>query len=99
MRPLLFFFLIPLMGFLAVPAWAQNPTPEASVYEITDVGADVTANSAAHAREQAVKQGQRTAFEQLAQRLGADPSVAAKLSDDDIAALVQSFEVQNERSS
>lgn len=97
MRLLRLLFIVLLAGFSAVPAVAQNP--DSGVYEVTGVPADVTADSAAHARDEAVKQGQRAALEQLLQRLGADSTLAAKLSDDDIAALVQSFEVENERSS
>ncbi len=94
MRHLLLFLLI--LGALAFPAWAQE---DASVYEVTDVVTDVTADSAAHARDQAVAQAQRAAFGQLVDRLGAGASVATKLSDDDIYTLVKNFEVQNERAS
>jgi hypothetical protein len=72
---------------------------DASVFQVADVGADVTAVSAAKARDQAIMQGQRSAFSQLLGRLGVSPSIAAKLSDEDIATLVQNFEVQSEHSS
>ena len=95
MRQLLVFLL--LLSLLAAPVVAQNP--DASSFEVKDVAADVTADSAAHARDQAIAEAQRTAFTQLLGQLGADPALAAKLSNDDIATLVQNFEVQNERSS
>ncbi|MDX2028682.1 MAG: DUF2066 domain-containing protein [Alphaproteobacteria bacterium] len=97
MRHLLILFLVLSLGFFSSPAPAQ--TEDASVYEVTDVAADVTADSAAHAREQALAQAQRSAFGQLLERLGVDGTSFATLSDDDIAEMVQSFEVQNEKSS
>jgi len=72
---------------------------DAMVYQMTDVPADVTADNAAQARDQAIQQAQRTAFEQLLARLGADASLAANPDDDVIAELVQAFEVQQERAS
>ncbi|MFA5041249.1 MAG: hypothetical protein WC464_06430 [Bdellovibrionales bacterium] len=65
-------------------------------YTITNVNADVTADTAAHARDKALMQAQREAYKRLCARFKA-PNNSDKLSDDDIAALVQSFEVQRER--
>src|ERR1700722_8018446 len=76
-RTLAFFFLL---VFFAPPVWAQ--TVDTSLYQITDVPVDVTADSAAHARDQAVAGAQRAALEQLLSRLGADSSLVAKLEDD-----------------
>lgn len=81
------------------PAGAQNSAPSAAVYNVSDVAVDVTADSAAKARDLAIQQAQRTALGQLIERVGADPNVAAKLSNDDIATLVQNFEVSGERAS
>ncbi len=97
MRHLLIFLLF--VSFFAFPAGQTRAQDDAALYSITDVPADVTADSAAHARDQAIAQAQRLAFNQLLDRLGASVTVAKKLSDDDIAALVKSFEVQNERTS
>ena len=91
------FILVFIFGLLALPATAQ--TSDSSVFVVTDVPADVTADSAAHARDKAILQAQRSAFDQLLDRLGADKAMAAKLSDDDLATLVQNFEVQSERTS
>ena len=98
MRHLIALFLA--FSFIIVPfgsgLWAQD---DGTVYVVTDVAADVTADSAAHARDQAIAQAQRSAFNQLLDRLGANSSVATKLSDDDLSTLVKNFEVQNERTS
>jgi hypothetical protein len=77
-----------------VPPPAKE-VPSADTFTVADVSADVTADSAAHARDQALMQAERTAFSQLCTRLSI-PDNAAKLDDDSIAALVQSFELQSE---
>lgn len=93
--------LLALGGLLAEagPAAAQS---SASLYTVEDVPVDVTAGSAVAAREQAYEEGQRAAFRLLLQkltpesvhgRLPATPSGAA------FDALVQGFEVRDERSS
>lgn len=101
MRHLLIFLTI--LGLFAFPSAPQaqdnKKQDDASFYTVTDVPADVTADNAVHARDQALTQAQRLAFNQLIDRLGAPTSVVKKLSDDDIASLVKSFEVQNERRS
>jgi len=68
----------------------------AEPYTITNVNADVTADTAAHARDQALMQAERSAYKQLCARFNATDD-SAKLSDDNIAALVKSYEVQRER--
>ncbi len=79
------------------PATKENPTPPASdPYTVADVNADVMADTAAHARDQALMQAERAAYGQLCGRLGV-PDNSIKLTDDALAALVQSFEVQSER--
>ncbi|MDD3288984.1 MAG: DUF2066 domain-containing protein [Alphaproteobacteria bacterium] len=87
-----------ILSCLGFPALAED-TDASSVYQITDVAVDITADTAAHARDQAVVKAQRSALEQLLTRLGSDTSIAGKQSDDDIATLVQAFEVQQERTS
>lgn len=72
------------------------PTPIViDPYTVVDVNVDVTADTPAHARDRALEQAQRTAYGQLCARLGV-PDDSAKLSNDEIAALVRSFEVQSE---
>lgn len=96
---------LPFLFVLAFILWAfpafaeESAPPSASVYNISDVAVDVTADSAAKARDQAIAQAQRNAFGQLLERLGADASVGTKLSDDDLSTLVQNFEVRNEKAS
>ncbi len=90
-------FIIIANGFSAAHAQTQPPDPKS--YEVSDIAADTTADTAVHARDQAIVQAARTGFGQLLQKLSADSTLTAKLSDDDIAALVQNFEVQNERRS
>jgi hypothetical protein len=96
MRLLLIFSLF--LALLGLPALAQDGG-DSSVFEVTDVGVDVTAASSAKARDQAVIEAQRTAFHQMLERIGAREQFGASFNDDDIAALVQSFEVQDEHTS
>lgn len=92
-----------IIGLLALvlvvfPAQAQE-NDDSSVYSVSDVAVDVTADSAANARDQAIMQAQHLAFAQLLTRLGADASISERQDDNAIASLVQAFEVQQERSS
>lgn len=97
MRQLLILFLV--VSLLCPPLTAWGQSDDASVFAVTDVATDVTSTNAARARDQAIAEAQRTAFGQLLERLGSDPGVADNLRNDDIATLVQNFEVQNEHSS
>jgi hypothetical protein len=93
--------LLALGGLLteAGPAAAQ---PAARLYTVEDVPVDVTADSAVAAREQAYAEGQRAAFRLLLQKLTPE-SVHGRLpttpSGAAFDALVQGFEVRDERSS
>lgn len=98
---LLLIGLLALGGLLAGagPAAAQSA---ARLYTVEGVPVDVTAGSAVAAREQAYAEGQRAAFRMLLEkltpesvhgRLPAAPSGAA------LDALVQGFEVRDERAS
>ena len=75
------------------PAAAQ-----AIVLEVQGIQVDVTADSAAEAREQAILEAQRKAFEQLAADLTGG-GAAPRLSDAQITALVQDFSITKEKSS
>jgi hypothetical protein len=81
---------------MAGPCLAQSDN---GIYAVGDVAVDITADSAVHARDQALAQAQRDALKQLLERLSVDQSLMTKADDDTVAALVQNFEVQNERSS
>jgi hypothetical protein len=76
------------------------PIDVIALYTMSGVTVDVTAASAAAAREKAIFDGQRTALIQLMEKLqaskGFDP---VKLSDNKIAALVRSFEITSEKAS
>ena len=86
------------LGDQQVDAPVQAPSvPAVDLYTVTDVNADVTADHSGHARDQALTQAERTAFAQLCTRLNVPAERVAKFSDDDIAALVQSFDLQSER--
>ena len=79
---LLFFVVVP--GLTAPPAGAQMPVTAAPTlaqtdpFTVTGVAVDVTAASAAEARDKAISQAQHKAFEVLFKRLAADgaPRVA-----------------------
>ncbi len=80
-----------------LPAYPPvSPSSPSESFTVSDVQADVTADTAAHARDQALMQAQRTAYAELSARLGIADN-GSKLSDDAIASLVHSFEVQSER--
>jgi hypothetical protein len=84
----------------AAPALAQQAKP-ATVFTVTPVPVDVTADSAAAARDQAIVQGESHAFDMLMQRLTmrADQSRLPKITPDQLNELVQGFEVAHERRS
>jgi hypothetical protein len=90
--------LLTFLAFGSGNVFAQ-PSSDSDLYAIGDVAVDITADSAAHARDQAVAEAQRDALKQLLDRLSADPNLATKADDDTVATLVQNFEVENERSS
>ncbi|MDD3030451.1 MAG: hypothetical protein PHS57_09305 [Alphaproteobacteria bacterium] len=72
------------------PAVAFDP------YAVTNVAVDVTAETASEARDQALVQAERLAYGQLCARFGAEREIEL-MTDEELAALVQSFEVQSER--
>jgi hypothetical protein len=83
-------------GESAVQPPKQAPAASAESYTITGVDADVTADTAGHARDQALMLAERAAYVQLCKRLGVEDN-SAKIDNDTLAALVQSFEVERER--
>jgi hypothetical protein len=66
---------------------------------VGDVAVDVTAKSAAAARDQAIAQAQAKAFDRLVGRLVPNSADQARIrpSQQDIEAMVQDFEIENER--
>jgi hypothetical protein len=93
-------FLLVVAGFLlTLPALAQSRLP--SIFTISNVSVDATAQSSAQARDVARAEGERRAFRTLLERLTlrSDWGRLPKVSDADLLELVQDFEVTSERSS
>lgn len=87
-------FILAAIVLLGLPsAWAEE------FLTVVDVQVDVTAKSAAAARDQAIADAQRKAFDRLTQRLVPNPADQARIkpSQADIEAMVQDFAVENER--
>ena len=86
--------LLILCGFLA-----GTPQARAGTYTVSGIPVDVTAADASTARDQAIVDGQRAALQKLVENMmGADKAKEIPLpSDDEISAMVQDFEVENER--
>lgn len=92
------FALVVLLGFSDL-AHAEGVGPPS--YTVGGIDVDVTADSAASARDAAIVLGQRIAYEKLMAQL-ADPQSAAalpRLTDAEISDLVGDFEVESERAS
>lgn len=84
----------------AAPVMALAPAPDSDPYMVENVPVDVTATSAAAARDKAIFDGQRAALGQLLTRLGIEQSVdPAQISDGKMTQLVQDFEIVKEKSS
>lgn len=99
-RPLLIAAVLAVSAGFARPHCARADTG-ADLYTVHDVAVDVTAASADAARDQAIGQGARKAFQTLVQRLSPNgqDTVSASMSDSQIQGLLAGFEVQSERTS
>ncbi|MBM3545320.1 MAG: DUF2066 domain-containing protein [Alphaproteobacteria bacterium] len=86
---------------LAAPASAQVPAAgQDDVFTVTDVAVDVTDATATQAREKALLEGQRQAFQRLIQRLATDANARVpRLDEATLVTLVRSIDVTNERTS
>lgn len=82
------------------PARAQQASTD-EAYVIRGVKVDVTAESAAAARDQALIAAQRSAFEELLRKIGRESDVAGlpPLGDAAISDMVLDFEIQSEQAS
>jgi hypothetical protein len=92
--------LIASLVVLAVSVGGAGVSAQ-DIYTVRGVPVDVTADSPSAARDQAVREGRRKAFERLIGRLvpsGSAGSVPSR-SDAELANLTGGFEVENERSS
>jgi len=79
----------------------DTPMPEnTEAYTVNAIAVDVTAASAAAARDKAIFDGQRAALTQLLDRMDASKGVdPTKLNDNKIASLVKNFEIVTEKTS
>ncbi|MGE5201090.1 MAG: DUF2066 domain-containing protein [Acidobacteriota bacterium] len=91
--------LLAAMLLLAAPALGQGRPP--SLYTVSDVAVDATAQTALKARDTARLDGERRALRQLLERLTAkeDWNRLPKASDAELEDLLQDFEVVTEKSS
>ncbi len=91
----------------AVPATASAPAPQAppqaseDPYTVNGVEVDITAASAAEARDKAILEAQRKAFGILFKRLAADGDsrTPPNVSESELQRMMQGFEIEHERGS
>ena len=79
--------------------FAVMPQAQAGTYTVSGIPVDVTAADASTARDQAIVDGQRAALQKLVENMmGSEKAKEIPLpGDDEISAMVQDFEVENER--
>ncbi|MEI6986970.1 MAG: DUF2066 domain-containing protein [Rhodospirillaceae bacterium] len=82
----------------AQPIAASSVAPE-DPYNIGGVEVDITASSGAEAREKAILEAQRKAFNILFKRLAADADsrIPPGVSDSDLQRMIQGFQIDRER--
>ena len=90
-----------LFALAALVACAGPARAQAELYAARHVPVEVTAESAAQARDQAIAEGQRRALEIVLRRLVSDEAYARlpKLGDAEVARLVDGFLVEKEKAS
>jgi hypothetical protein len=93
------FFMLSFALFLALAGF--RPALAESFITIHDVPVDVTAASAAAARDQAIAEAQHKAFAMLVKKLVSDPADQARVkpTGSQIESFVQGFAVESERTS
>lgn len=93
-------FWVIVLALTSIASFVSAPSA-AELFVVEDVDVDASATSAAAAREMALAEGQRRAFDILLKRLtlAEDHARHPRLSDDAIADLIQSLEVGNEKTS
>ncbi|MDF1791165.1 MAG: DUF2066 domain-containing protein [Thalassobaculaceae bacterium] len=92
--------LLASLVLLAV-SFGDTSASAQDIYTVRGVPVDVTADGPSAAREQAVREGRRKAFERLVSRLvpGGSARAVAQRSDSELANLALGFEVADERTS
>lgn len=90
-----------VLAIAAASAWPAAAFAASEVFTVRGIAVDATAAGAAEAKEIAVAQGQRVAFERLVRRLTRkqDWGIAGGTSADQIAGLILGIEVAEERTS
>jgi hypothetical protein len=90
----------PAAAALSPAAAAPAATPD-DPYSVSGVEVDVTAASAAEARDKAILEAQRKAFGVLFKRLSPDGGsrIAPAVRDADLQRMIQGFEIERERGS
>lgn len=78
------------------PALAQ-PAGGDEAYTVSGVAVDVSSANPATARDQAIAQAQRKAWDSLYQRMAPAGGAAPRLSDTDLARMVQGFDIEDEK--
>ncbi|MDD4555786.1 MAG: hypothetical protein PHE89_00440 [Alphaproteobacteria bacterium] len=88
------------LSLFVLVAMPQNAIAQDSLYNV-EVYVDVTADSAAEAKEQAMTQANRTAFNTVARKITTDETfpMLSELSDDQILNFVKEVSIKSEKSS
>lgn len=92
-----FLLVIFLLSLAILPTHAA--ALDNSVFTVRDINVDITANSAANARQKAFETAQRKAFERLARRIlrFEDASIIPAPDPRTLRRLIQDFEIRNEK--
>lgn len=100
-RRLPFQFILAIALALASAAVPRAAKASDEVFTVANVAVDATAQTAAAARERALQEGQRHAFERLLQRLtpASEQARLPRPTDTAIADLVRDFEIASEKTS
>ncbi len=102
---LLLIVAVPVLSASPVGAQAVaavgGPQTSGDPYSVTGVKVDVTASSAAEARDKAISEAQHKAFEVLFRRIVVDGAtrVVPTVSESDLQRMIQGFEIEQERDS
>jgi hypothetical protein len=94
-----------ISGLVVIAAWMfwAGPVPAApeDAYAVSGIAVDATAASAAAARDKAIADGQRDAFQQLLERLVAKDAVkrVPPVKDSTLTGMIDDFAVEEEHSS
>ncbi|MBP2294414.1 DUF2066 domain-containing protein [Azospirillum rugosum] len=87
----------PVAAPVAAPGLAPSAALAADGYTVQGVKVDVSAANANAARDQAIREAQVKAWAEMYKRLVPNATTAPKVSDNDLARLVQGFEIDDEK--